>query len=162
MELEGRAAVVTGGASGIGRALALRFAQEGARAVVVADLDAERAGAVAAEIGDGALGLACDVSDHVQVAELIDAAREHAGGIDVFCANAGIGTGLGLDAPDEAWDAIMGVNVMAHVYAARQLVPYWLEHGEGYFVSTASAAGLLTQIGDAPYSVTKHAAVAFA
>ena len=162
MELEGRAAVVTGGASGIGRALALRFAQEGARAVVVADLDAERAGAVAAEIGDGALGLACDVSDHVQVAELIDAAREHAGGIDVFCANAGIGTGLGLDAPDEAWDAILGVNVMAHVYAARQLVPYWLEHGEGYFVSTASAAGLLTQIGDAPYSVTKHAAVAFA
>jgi NAD(P)-dependent dehydrogenase (short-subunit alcohol dehydrogenase family) len=162
LELEGRAAVVTGGASGIGRALALRFAQEGARSVVVADLDEGRASAVAEEIGGSALGVACDVSDHVQVAELIDTAREYAGGIDVFCANAGIGTGLGIDAPDEAWDAIMGVNVQAHVFAARQLVPYWVEHGGGYFVSTASAAGLLSQIGDAPYTVTKAAAVAFA
>jgi NAD(P)-dependent dehydrogenase (short-subunit alcohol dehydrogenase family) len=162
VELEGRAAVVTGGASGIGRAMAMRFAEEGARSVVVADLDESRARAVAEEIGDRALAVACDVSDHVQVTELIDAAREHAGGIDVFCANAGIGTGLGEDAPDEAWDAIIGVNVLAHVYAARQLVPYWLEHGEGYFVSTASAAGLLSQIGDAPYAVTKAGAVAFA
>src|SRR3954452_11638631 len=142
--------------------MAARFAQEGARSVVIADLDQDRCDATAAQIGDAALGVACDVSDHVQVAELIDRAREHAGGIDVFCANAGIGTGLGEDAPDEAWDAIIGVNVMAHVYAARQLVPYWLEHGEGYFVSTASAAGLLSQIGDAPYAVTKAAAVAFA
>jgi NAD(P)-dependent dehydrogenase (short-subunit alcohol dehydrogenase family) len=162
MELEGSAAVVTGGASGIGRALALRFAAEGARSVVVADLQEDRAQAVADEIGDRALAVACDVSDHKQVTELIDRAREHASDIDVFCANAGIGTGLGEDAPDEAWDAIMGVNVMAHVYAARQLVPYWLERGEGYFVATASAAGLLTQIGDAPYAVTKAAAVAFA
>ena len=162
MELDERAAVVTGGASGIGRAMAIRFAEEGARSVVVADLDQARAQAVADEIGDVALAVGCDVSDHVQVTELIDTAREHAGGIDVFCANAGIATGLGEDAPDEAWDAIMGVNVMAHVYAARQLVPYWLEHGEGYFVSTASAAGLLTQIGDAAYSVTKAGAVAFA
>src|SRR5215210_6115578 len=162
MEIAGRHVVVTGGASGIGRALALRFAAEGARSVVVADLDEERSREVAAEIGDSALGDACDVSDHVQVAELIDTAREHAGGIDVFCANAGIATGLGLDAPDEAWEAIVGVNVLAHVYAARQLVPYWIEHGEGYFVSTASAAGLTSQIGDAPYAVTKTAAVAFA
>jgi NAD(P)-dependent dehydrogenase (short-subunit alcohol dehydrogenase family) len=162
VNLEGRAAVVTGGASGIGRALALRFAQEGARSVVVADLDEARVKEVAGEIGDAGLGVACDVADHVQVTELIDAAREHAGGIDVFCANAGIGTGLGEDAPDEAWDAIIGVNVLGHVYAARQLVPYWLEHGEGYFVSTASAAGLLSQIGDAPYAVTKAGAVAFA
>jgi NAD(P)-dependent dehydrogenase (short-subunit alcohol dehydrogenase family) len=130
--------------------------------VVIADLDEERCAEVVEEIGDAALAVECDVSDHVQVAELIDTAREHAGGIDVFCANAGIGTGLGEDAPDEAWEAIIGVNVMAHVYAARQLVPYWLEHGEGYFVSTASAAGLLSQIGDAPYAVTKSAAVAFA
>src|SRR5690348_10189727 len=120
--------------------MAQRFAQEGARSVVIADLDQERCDAAAAEIGEVALGVACDVSDHVQVTELIDRAREHAGGIDVFCANAGIGTGLGEDAPDEAWDAIVGVNVMAHVYAARQLVPYWLEHGEGYFVAMASAA----------------------
>src|SRR4051794_6953716 len=142
--------------------MALRFAQEGARSVVVADLDESRAGAVAEEIGERGLAIACDVGDHVQVTELIDAAREHAGGIDVFCANAGIGTGLGEDAPDEAWDAIIGVNVLSHVYAARQLVPYWLERGEGYFVSTASAAGLLSQIGDAPYAVTKAGAVAFA
>ena len=162
MDLEGRAAVVTGGASGIGRALALRFAEEGARAVVVADLEQERAQAVADEIGDRGLAIACDVADHVQVTELIDAAREHAGGIDVFCANAGIATGLGEDAPDEAWDAIVGVNVLSHVYAARQLVPYWLERGEGYFVATASAAGLLNQIGDAAYAVTKAGAVAFA
>jgi NAD(P)-dependent dehydrogenase (short-subunit alcohol dehydrogenase family) len=162
MELRDRIAVVTGGASGIGRAMAIRFAEEGARCVVVADLDQSRVDEVVAEIGDQAFGVACDVSDHVQVAELIDAAREHAGGLDVFCANAGIGTGLGLDAPDEAWDAIIGVNVMAHVYAARQLVPLWLEHGGGYFVATASAAGLLNQIGDAPYAVTKAGAVAFA
>jgi NAD(P)-dependent dehydrogenase (short-subunit alcohol dehydrogenase family) len=162
VEIKDRAVVVTGGASGIGRAMALRFGEEGARSVVVADLDQARCETVAAQIGERGIPIACDVSDHVQVTELIDSAREHAGGIDVFCANAGIGTGLGEDAPDEAWEAIIGVNVMAHVYAARQLVPYWLEHGEGYFVATASAAGLLNQIGDAPYAVTKAGAVAFA
>ncbi len=160
MELRDRVAVVTGGGSGIGRALALRFAQEGARGVVVADLHG--ADAVAAEIGEGALAVACDVADDAQVGDLIERTREAFGPIDVFCANAGIGTGMGIDAPDEAWDLILGVNVRAHIIAARKLVPEWLERGEGYFVSTASAAGLLSQIGDAPYAVTKHAAVALA
>jgi NAD(P)-dependent dehydrogenase (short-subunit alcohol dehydrogenase family) len=163
MDLRDRVAVVTGGASGIGRALALRFAAEGARGVVVLDLDGDGAAAVAEEIGAGAaLGLACDVGDEQQLRAVLEQASEAFGPVDVFCANAGIGTGAGLDAPDEVWDATFAVNVRAHIVAARLLVPGWLERGEGYFVATASAAGVLTQVGDAPYSVTKHAAVAFA
>ena len=160
MELAGRVAVVTGGASGIGRAMATRFAAEGARGGVVADLQGSEA--AAAQIGDQAIGIDGDVADDAHVAEVIDAARERFGPVDVFCANAGIGTGMGVEAPDEAWDLIMGVNVRAHILAARRLVPEWIERGEGYFVSTASAAGVLSQIGDAPYAVTKHAAFAFA
>jgi NAD(P)-dependent dehydrogenase (short-subunit alcohol dehydrogenase family) len=163
VELRDRVAVVTGGASGIGRAMGLRFAAEGARGVVVADLDGDGAAAVASEIGhDAAFGVACDVSDEAALSSVLDRAAETFGPVDVFCANAGIGTGQGLDAPDEVWDATLSVNVRAHIVAARLLVPGWLERGEGYFVSTASAAGVLTQVGDAPYSVTKHAAVAFA
>jgi NAD(P)-dependent dehydrogenase (short-subunit alcohol dehydrogenase family) len=162
MDLSGRVAVVTGGASGIGRALARRIAAEGARGVVVADVDGAGAEAVAAELGDVASGVACDVTSKTEVDRLIEHAEEKFGPIDVFFANAGIGTGSGLDAPDELWERSWAVNVNAHVLAARRLVPAWLERGEGYFVSTASAAGVLSQIGDAPYSVTKHAAVAFA
>jgi NAD(P)-dependent dehydrogenase (short-subunit alcohol dehydrogenase family) len=163
MELSGRVAVVTGGASGIGRALATRFAAEGARGVVVADLDGGGAEAVAARIGsDTALGVGCDVTDDAAVGDLIARAEDTFGPIDLFCANAGIGSGSGLETPDEVWRQVYAVNVHAHVLAARRLVPRWLERGEGYFLSTASAAGLLSQIGDAPYSVTKHAAVAFA
>ncbi len=163
MELPGRVVVVTGGASGIGRAMARRFVAEGARGVVVADLDAGGAEAVAAELGpDNAIGRGCDVADDAQVGELIAGAEEAFGPIDLFCANAGIGTGMGVDAPDDVWDQSFAVNVKAHVLAARRLVPGWLDRGEGYFLSTASAAGLLSQIGDAPYSVSKHAAVAFA
>jgi NAD(P)-dependent dehydrogenase (short-subunit alcohol dehydrogenase family) len=162
MELTGRVAVVTGGASGIGRAVARRLAAEGARGVVVADLDGPGAEAVAAELGERAVGVACDVTDDAQVGDLIAHAEETFGPIDLFFANAGIGTGSGLDADDELWERSWAVNVNAHVLAARRLVPGWVERGEGYFVSTASAAGLLSQIGDAPYSVTKHAAVAFA
>jgi NAD(P)-dependent dehydrogenase (short-subunit alcohol dehydrogenase family) len=161
MELEGRVAVVTGGASGIGRAIARRVAAEGARGVVVADLDGSGAEAVAAELGDTASCIACDVSSQEQVDRVLDHAEDAFGAIDVFFANAGIGAGSGLDAPDEVWERTWGVNVNAHVLAARRLVPGWLERGEGYFVSTASAAGLLSQIGDVVYSVTKHAAVAF-
>jgi NAD(P)-dependent dehydrogenase (short-subunit alcohol dehydrogenase family) len=161
MELEGRVAVVTGGASGIGRAIARRVAAEGARGVVVADLDGPGAETVAAEIGDKASGIVCDVSSQEQVDRLLDHAEDAFGPVDVFFANAGIGAGTGLDAPDEVWERTWGVNVNAHVLAARRLVPGWIERGEGYFVSTASAAGLLSQIGDVVYSVTKHAAVAF-
>jgi NAD(P)-dependent dehydrogenase (short-subunit alcohol dehydrogenase family) len=162
MELVDKVAVVTGAASGIGRGLAHRFAAEGAKGVVVADLNADGAGAVASEIGEGAIGVGCDVADAEQVDQLIDVTEQAFGPIDLFFANAGVGAGVGLDTPDEAWELAFGVNVKAHIYAARRLVPGWLERGEGYFASTASAAGLLTQIGSAPYAVTKHAAVAFA
>jgi NAD(P)-dependent dehydrogenase (short-subunit alcohol dehydrogenase family) len=143
--------------------MALRCAAEGAKGVAVVDLNAEGAQAVADEIGtDAALGVGSDVADEAQLRSVIEQAQESFGPVDVFCANAGIGTGLGLDAPDEVWDQILGVNVRAHIIAARLLVPQWVERGEGYFVATASAAGVLSQIGDAPYAVTKHAAVAFA
>jgi NAD(P)-dependent dehydrogenase (short-subunit alcohol dehydrogenase family) len=130
--------------------------------VVVADLDGPGAESVADGIGSNAVGMACDVTDDEQVGALIARAEEAFGPVDLFCANAGIGSGTGLDSPDELWAHTYAVNVHAHVLAARRLVPKWLERGEGYFLSTASAAGLLSQIGDAPYSVTKHAAVAFA
>jgi NAD(P)-dependent dehydrogenase (short-subunit alcohol dehydrogenase family) len=162
MDPRGRAVVVTGGGSGIGRALARRFATEGARGVVVADLDTDAARAVAEEIGEQARAVDCDVADDAQIGQLLTQAHDAFGPIDVFCANAGVIQHSGLDAPDAAWDVALGVNVRAHVYAARRLVPSWIERGEGYWLSTASAAGLLTQIGSAPYSVTKHAAVAFA
>ena len=161
MELAGKVVVVTGGASGIGQALARRFAAEGAKAVVVADLDAAAAERAAQETG-ASLGLAVDVSSDGDTQRLVETTEDRFGPIDLFCANAGIGSGLGLDAPDEVWDRMLDVNVRAHVLAARRLVPGWVARGEGYFLSTASAAGLLTQIGDAPYAVTKHAAVAFA
>jgi len=162
VEISERVVVVTGGASGIGRALARRLVSAGTRGVVVADLDEAGAQAVAAELGDRALGVGCDVSEDAEVNRLIDRTEEAFGPVDVFCANAGIGTGHGLDAPDDVWDRMLAVNLRSHVLAARRLMPGWLKRGEGYFVSTASAAGLLTQVGDAPYAVTKHAAVAFA
>ncbi|MFL5894426.1 MAG: SDR family oxidoreductase [Thermoleophilaceae bacterium] len=162
MELSGKTIVVTGGASGIGKAMAERFAAEAAHAVVVADLDADGARRVADGIAGQAIGVACDVADDASVGELIARAEDEFGQIDVFCANAGIGTGSRLDAPDDVWQRVMDVNLMSHVYAARRLVPGWLERGEGYFVSTASAAGMLSQIGDVTYTVSKHGAVAFA
>ena len=157
MELSEKVTVVTGGASGIGRALAWRFAEEGAR-VVVADLDGAGAERVALKIGGDAAGVGCDVSDEQQVNELIDRVEREAGPVDLFAANAGVGGGAMLD----GFESAIGVNVMQHVYAARRLLPGWLERGSGYFLSTASAAGLLTQIGSAAYSVSKHGAVAFA
>src|SRR5438874_509052 len=117
VELAGRVAVVTGGASGIGRAMVRRFAAEGARGVVAADLNEDGARAVAEELGENALGVGCDVSDDAQVGELIERANEAFGPIDLFCANAGIATGAGLDAPDELWDRTIDINVKAHVYA---------------------------------------------
>jgi NAD(P)-dependent dehydrogenase (short-subunit alcohol dehydrogenase family) len=162
MELADRVVVVTGGASGIGRALAQRLAQEGARGVVVADLDLAGARVVASAIGPQALAVGCDVAIEAQVAALVARAEEAFGPVDLFCANAGVAVGTDLDTPAADWDLAFAVNVRAHVHAARALMPGWLARGEGYFLATASAAGLLTQIGSAPYAVSKHAAVAFA
>src|SRR5215218_2717788 len=161
MELPDKVAVVTGGASGIGRAMALRFAADGARGVVVADLDGAGAERVAAEIGDGALPFACDVAVPAHADALIGAAESAFGPVDLFCANAGVAVGIDMATPAE-WDLAFGVNVRAHISAAERLLPGWLERGTGYFLSTASAAGIASQIGSAPYAVTKHAAVAFA
>jgi NAD(P)-dependent dehydrogenase (short-subunit alcohol dehydrogenase family) len=159
MELADKVVVVTGGASGIGRALALRFADEGARGIVVADLDGAGAERVAGQADAPAVGVACDVSSAEDNGALIDRAESEFGPVDVFCANAGITGGIGLE---DGFEQAFAVNTMAHVHAARRLIPGWLERGSGYFVSTASAAGLLSQIGSAQYSISKHGAVAFA
>jgi NAD(P)-dependent dehydrogenase (short-subunit alcohol dehydrogenase family) len=154
-----RGVVVTGAAGGIGRALAARLVAEGAR-VVINDLDPDRTAATAAEIG--AHPIARDGASVQGVTALVDAAREHLGEIDVWFANAGVVRGIGLDATEAEWATSWEVNTMAHVRAARLLLPRWLERGEGRFVVTASAAGLLTSLGSATYSVTKHGAVGFA
>lgn len=160
MDIADKVIVVTGGASGIGRALARRFADDGARHVMVADLNAADAQAVASEIGGTAMGI--DVSKEADVVDLIETTERDHGPIDLFCSNAGIGLGRGIDEPDEVWQKIWEVNVMSHVYAARHLVPRMAARGSGYLLNTASAAGLLSQIGSVTYAVTKHAAVALA
>ena len=164
MNVDGKVAIVTGGAGGIGAAVSRALADAGAR-VVVADRDGEGADAVAASIGDRSRAVAAeaDVSSTDALRTLIALAETAYGPVDLFFANAGIGGAQGLADDDADWDAALQVNVMAHVRAARLLLPGWLERDAGgYFIATASAAGLLTQVGAAPYSVTKHAAVAFA
>ena len=165
MELAGKVVVVTGAGSGIGRALALRFAAEGAAGVVVADLEGDRIERTVAAITDAggtALPYRCDVSVEAEVQALVAAAVEAYGPVDLFCSNAGIAVGGGVEAPDADWQRIWEVNVMAHVYAARAVLPAMIDRGDGYLLNTASAAGLLTNLGAAPYAVTKHAAVALA
>jgi NAD(P)-dependent dehydrogenase (short-subunit alcohol dehydrogenase family) len=165
MKLVDKHIVITGAASGIGRAMALRFAREGARGIVIADIDASGLDAVAREIEPIASVFArsCDVSRRADIEALVDMAHARFETIDLFCANAGIGGGAGLeDTSDEEWTRAFDVNVRAHVIAAELLIPAWVERGEGYFLSTASAAGLLTVVGSAPYAVTKHGVVAFA
>jgi NAD(P)-dependent dehydrogenase (short-subunit alcohol dehydrogenase family) len=162
MELRDRICVVTGGASGIGRALCRRFAAEGARAVVVVDRDADGALATAGSIGERATALTADVTVEADIEAVVDRTEDDIGPVDLFASNAGILGYGGIEATDETWSLVWSVNVMAHLYAARAVVPRMLERGGGYLLSTASAAGLLTQPGDAPYSVTKHAAVALA
>lgn len=157
--LAGKGVVVTGAGHGIGQALATMLAEEGAQ-VVVNDLDAEAAQAVATRIG--AYVVAGDAASEAGVGALVAAARAHLGDIDIWFGNAGIDRGHGLGASEEDWAQIHEVNVLAHVRAARLLVPTWVERGSGRYVVTASAAGLLTMLGSPTYSVTKHAAVAFA
>ncbi len=157
MELAGRVAVVTGGGNGIGAALCRAFASEGARHVVVADLDMEAAQRVATEVGGTAVEV--DVADPDHGHQLVAAAP---GPIDVLCLNAGVAQDGGVEAADAAWQRTWEVNVMSHVWATRAVLPGMLDRGEGYLLHTASAAGLLTNIGAAPYSVTKHAVVALA
>jgi NAD(P)-dependent dehydrogenase (short-subunit alcohol dehydrogenase family) len=152
--------VVTGAASGIGAALARRFHAEGAGNVVVVDRDLAAAQAVADEI-DG-VAEPVDVADPVAVNGLVERTLARDGQIDLFCSNAGIGTGVGLDDPDDLWHRAFDVNVMSHVYAARAVLPPMIARGRGYLLQTASAAGLLTSPGDAPYTVSKHGAVALA
>jgi NAD(P)-dependent dehydrogenase (short-subunit alcohol dehydrogenase family) len=154
MELAGKVVVVTGGAGGIGSALAERAFEEGAKGVVAADLTAPDL--------PGILGVACDATSEDDTRALLERAESELGPVDVFFANAGVAIGEDEQTDWATWDTAFAVNIHAHVIAARLLVPGWLERGSGCFVATASAAGLLTQIGSAPYAVTKHAAVAFA
>jgi NAD(P)-dependent dehydrogenase (short-subunit alcohol dehydrogenase family) len=160
VQIQNKVIIVTGGANGIGRALCLRFAREGAKAIVVADIDSSGASRVAGEIGG--IAAVADVSKEPDIQRLVAMATDRFGQVDVFCSNAGIGAAGGPEAPDRDWERSWGVNVMAHVYAARAVLPQMLERKEGYLLQTVSAAGLLTQIGSAPYSVTKHAALGFA
>jgi NAD(P)-dependent dehydrogenase (short-subunit alcohol dehydrogenase family) len=165
MDLRHKVVVVTGGANGIGAAMARRFAAEGASGLVVADLDEARAREVAAEAeraGSQALAVRCDVGDEDQVRGLVAASLERFGHVDLFCSNAGVAFGKGVDAAAEDWDLAWRVNLLAHVFAARAVLPSMLARGAGYLLHTCSAAGLLLNPGDAPYTVSKHAAVAFA
>lgn len=164
MELKDKVVVITGGGRGIGRALALRFHREGAAGIVVADLDDEAARAVADEV-EG-VGLRCDATREADIQALVKSAERHFGPVDLFCSNAGLGSGDGgpyaTSASNETWELLWQLHVMSHVYAARAVLPSMVERGSGYLLNTASAAGLLSQVGDAAYSATKHAAVGFA
>ena len=159
MELTDRVVVVTGAAREIGRALATRFASEGAKAEVVVDIDAEGARSAAADIG--ATAMRCDVSREDDVTDLVHQIEAAHGRVDIFCSNAGIAVGGGQEASDADWQRIWDVNVMSHVYVARHVLPGMLARKEGYLVGTVSAAGLLNHVFAAPYGATKAAALSF-
>ena len=160
MELSGRVILVTGGAHGIGRALCRRMAAEAPRGIVIADRDLPAAQTIASEIG--ALAVACDVACEAEIQSAVERTRAEFGRIDIVVSNAGVTTKGGFETPDADWTRLWNINLMAHVYLSRATVPAMIENGGGAFVITSSAAGLLTEIGSAAYSVTKHGAVAFA
>ena len=160
MEIKDKVVVITGAASGIGRAMARRFRDEGAKQLVIADMNADGLNTVAQETG--AHAIVTNVSLESDVNQLISTAQSSYGKIDLLCNNAGIGVGGGPETPNDDWQRIWDINVMAHVFAARAALPDMVKRGDGYILNTASAAGLLTQVGSAPYAVTKHAAVSFA
>ena len=160
MELKDKIIVVTGAASGIGRAMCLRYATEGAAHIACVDLNLEGAQATAKEIGGTAYGVNVGVAD--EIVKLIETVEQDIGPIDLFCSNAGISVAGGVEVPDDEWQRIWDINVMSHVWAARALVPLMTARGGGYLLNTSSAAGLLNQVGSAPYGVTKHAAVGLA
>jgi NAD(P)-dependent dehydrogenase (short-subunit alcohol dehydrogenase family) len=162
MEIKDQVIVVTGGGSGIGRAMCERFAADGARTVIVADLNETNARQVAAALGSRAQARALNVAVEAEVRQLVAQVTAEFRRIDLFCSNAGVIVRADEDAADEHWQRHWEVNVMAHVHAARAVLPQMLARGSGYLLNTASAAGLLSQVNSAPYSVTKHAAVAFA
>ncbi len=163
MKIRDKIAIVTGGASGIGKALCYRFHEEGAAGIVAVDIDEEGAKTVAQSIGG--LGIGADVAKETDIIRVVEETEKRFGRIDIFVSNAGVGfrdATNAASASNEDWDLSWGVNVMAHVYAARAVLPKMITRGSGYLLNTASAAGLLSQIGATPYSVTKHAAVGFA
>lgn len=163
MDIQGKVAIVTGGGSGIGAGMAQRFVREGARGVVVADIHLENAQAVAQALGEKALAVRCDVSKEADIQAMVAATRERFGQVDIFFSNAGIlGRMGGIELEDALWEKMWQVHGMAHIWAARAVIPEMVERGEGYFLVTASAAGLLNIVESAPYGVTKHAAVAIA
>ena len=162
MEVDGKITVITGAGSGIGRALAQRFAANGARAVVCTDLNGVNASATAQMIGSVATAVQLDVGDERAIEEVVAETEKTFGGLDVFVSNAGYGLAGGLELATEDWERMMRVHTWSHLAAARAVIPGMVERGGGYLLSTASAAGLLTQMDSGPYAVSKHAAVAFA
>jgi NAD(P)-dependent dehydrogenase (short-subunit alcohol dehydrogenase family) len=164
MKLKDKIVIVTGAASGIGKALCERFHKEGAAGIVAVDINEVGAMSVAETVSG--IGFGADVSNEADIIRVVEETEKHYGRIDVFASNAGIGGVFdathSASASNEDWDQIWGINVMAHIYAARAVLPKMIAQGSGYLMNTASAAGLLSQIGAAPYSVTKHAAVGFA
>ncbi len=162
MQIDNKLAVVTGAGSGIGRALAVCLAEQGARGVVCTDLDGENAQATADLIGAKASARTLDVADEAAIEALVAEIEQEQGGIDLFVSNAGYGQRGGLDLPTADWQRMMNVHTWSHLAAARAAMPGMISRGGGYFLNTASAAGLLTQMDSGPYAVSKHAAVAFA
>jgi NAD(P)-dependent dehydrogenase (short-subunit alcohol dehydrogenase family) len=159
VEVKDKIIVITGGGSGIGRALAVRFHAEGAKKIIAVDINLGNAEGTAQMVGG--IAMMADVAVEADIQRVIEDTESTVGPIDIFCSNAGVGMGENIDSPNEEWQAIWDINVMSHVYAARHLVPRMVSRGGGYFLNTSSAAGLLNQIGGAAYGVTKHAAVGF-